>query len=274
MKYKGYYINLFRSEDRRGHIELELGFRKLSYERFPAIEGNLLGFPLGRLTEGEIGCFASHLCVLEAHTDNLPAHIIEDDIILSTNTSFLIESLLDQLRDEDWDILYTDVSVPVDIQLCRMYLRYYEEARKTEGFDIKLLNLKGVLSGSMCSYVVNPKSLGKLTCMLRKEIEAGASLPIDIFLRQKCWEGEINACCTFPFITSIIPGNQTTIEGRFAKEPALAADLLRYSFYVEADMVRALGDADTLPRVPVPDLHRQLIKGIMDYTLVQKEESP
>lgn len=275
MNYKGLYINLDRSADRREYIEGELARNDLhGYVRFAAADGNALGFPQGKLTDGELGCFTSHyLALIENLDSTLPIHVIEDDIVLSKPTEQVLDTMLGSF--EEFDILYTDISVPVDVHLCRRYKDFYDASTQRGAFNIQLLDLKGFLSGSMCSYIVSPKSLRKIITLLKAELDNGASLPIDIFLRDLCWRGEIKAYCLFPFITSIIPGNETTITGRFAALPALASDVLRHSFFIESDIPRLLDDAEHLfPQPRAADLHRQLISKLLKYTLIQTEESP
>ncbi len=277
MDYKGIYINLDRSTDRREYIEAELARNNLQgYQRFVAVDGNVLGFPQGKLTDSELGCFTSHyLAMLNNLDSETPIHIIEDDIVLSKHVEPVLGMMLGAPAMEDFDILYTDISVPVDVHLCRRYKNFYDAAAQGEMFNIQLLNLKGVLSGSMCSYVVNQRSLRKITKLLYAELYRGASLPIDIFLRDLCWREDIKAYCLFPFVTSIIPGNETTITGRFAALPALASDILRHSFFIGSDVSRALNEVERLfPQPRAADLHRQLIAKILNYSLVQAEESP
>lgn len=275
MNYKGLYINLDRSTDRHEYIEGELARNNLrGYQRFVATDGNALGFPQGRLTDGELGCFTSHYLAMIKNLDSdLPIHIIEDDIVLSEYVEPVLDNVLGSFSP--FDIIYTDISVPVDVHLCRTYKNFYEAPERGNISNIQLLDLKGVLSGSTCSYVVNPRSLNKITSLLKNELDRGASLPIDIFLRDLCWRGEIRMHCLFPFITSIVPGNKSTMTGRFAALPALASDVLRHSFFIKSDIAQVLDDAERLfPQPRAADLHRQLISKLLNYSLIQTEESP
>src|SRR5258708_15667754 len=85
--YRGFYINLDRSPERRGEVEAQLKRFGLEhrYRRFPAADGNVLNVPNPRLTNAEIGCFTSHYLVLKENLDSRThLHIVEDDVVFST----------------------------------------------------------------------------------------------------------------------------------------------------------------------------------------------
>src|ERR1700761_1448299 len=98
MAVRGFYINLDRSPDRRAQIEAEL--EKLAgigaYERFAAVDGHASPLRPEFGFRGMLGCFLSHLGVLEANRDQGGddwLHVIEDDALVSRLAAPVIETL-------------------------------------------------------------------------------------------------------------------------------------------------------------------------------------
>lgn len=61
--YRGFYINLDRSPQRRDRIEEQLqryGLRE-RYERFPAIDASAVRARAGMLSAAQLACFQSHM---------------------------------------------------------------------------------------------------------------------------------------------------------------------------------------------------------------------
>src|SRR5262245_40970887 len=117
LPYRGYFINLDRSEHRRQNIEAQLQRLGLagSYERFPAVDGRSLdpGAFKGRRIAGEAGCFHSHLRVLEAaRSHGTHVHVIEDDVVLGRSLATTLASVIDRGLLARYDLVYTDTLVP------------------------------------------------------------------------------------------------------------------------------------------------------------------
>lgn len=119
-----YLINLDDSTDRLEFAKQQLGRIELEFERFPAVDTrgkDPLSFPeyddksarlwYGRpLRGGEIGCYFSHLRVLEKflETENSFALIVEDDCVFSHDFREIFDEVLRYLRDNpelNWDAL-------------------------------------------------------------------------------------------------------------------------------------------------------------------------
>jgi glycosyl transferase, family 25 len=107
-------INLDCDADRMAHMRAQLAARGLEYERFAALQGDRLPsdlaryFPFGTpLSPGEIGCYASHLAVMQtvARGDMpAPALVLEDDVGLPDDLSSVLGSLESALPSQ-WDIV-------------------------------------------------------------------------------------------------------------------------------------------------------------------------
>jgi hypothetical protein len=279
MKYAGFYINLDRSPDRRADIEGELARCGLEsrYARFPASDGNSLNFPNPLpLKEGELGCFISHYRLLtENRNCTQPLHVIEDDVVLSPQMEGILDLVIDGGHLAKADIIFTDVSVPVSNALCPGYKAAYDTSvqRDAQGkikkATFEILDMRELVFGATSSFLVNPQSVGKLASFYEEELRAGAALPIDLFIRKLCYEGKIRVHCVFPFVTSIRIESPSTIESRFEELPALAANMMRHSFYIGCDWAQCLEKVNRLfPQPDANDLHRQLMMRLLGYSLM------
>ena len=283
MKYIGFYINLDRNPERRQGIEEELARNGLGglYTRFPASNGNELKFPNPRLKEGEIGCFTSHYRLLMANKDNpLPLHVIEDDIVLSPQVGPLLDKVVEGGELAKYDIVYTDVAVPVSNTLCMAYKAFYDanvkrdKTGKIESVTYSIIDMREMVFASTCSFLVNPQSIGKLAALYEDELKRGARVPIDIFIRKMCQDGVLKVVCIFPFITSIPPEScfASTMEKRFDEMPALASNMLRHSFYIGCDWGRLKEASRIFPQPESSDQHRQLMLRLLGYCLTPEYE--
>jgi GR25 family glycosyltransferase involved in LPS biosynthesis len=248
MNYTGFYINLDRSTQRKEEMVDQLEQLQLSsqYSRFPAADGNVLNCKESSLRKGEIGCFTSHYLLLENnlfHQQHL--HIIEDDIILSRSTAPTLRMLLDSQSFNNFDIIFTDISLPFDPFAIRKYktlldnsVEKDESGRITSIKKYTVIDLRDNFFAGTCSFVIHKNAIAKLHDLLKQEIKIGPRDPIDLFIRAKVREGEIRAGCIFPFITSIRleHATNTTISERYEDDVSVLAMLLmRHSFFIECD---------------------------------------
>lgn len=107
-------INLDRDEERMTHMRRELERAGVAYERFSALRGDELPPDLARyfpvevnLSPGEIGCYASHLAIMQRVADGAlpsPMLVLEDDVALPHDIARTIERLLAALP-ASWDIV-------------------------------------------------------------------------------------------------------------------------------------------------------------------------
>ena len=257
MPYVGRYINLDRSPERRA--EMEAQFARLDpvarYGRFPAVDGNPYGLTGHGLTDGELGCLMSHYRLLQMHQDSAThLHIIEDDIVMARRTVSFVEQVVSSGMLDDWDILFTETTVPMAVDWCARGRALYRDMieRAEDGTAAKIEFRLVQYFGVMASYLVNRRSVRSICEILGQELDRGARSPIDLLIRTKAREGKLRARSLFPFITSIRPGEfpSTVREGSMLKS-RLAMELHRHSYFVEADLKAALDLADR--RLANPD---------------------
>lgn len=119
MNYITYLINLDRATERLEIMKKEFEQCQMSFERFPAVDAsNLEDYEYRidnkydrNLLNGEIGCYLSHVYVLERFlkTNNDFALIIEDDAKLAEDLKYSVEETLKQYKDlkekHRWDVL-------------------------------------------------------------------------------------------------------------------------------------------------------------------------
>ncbi|MBL8545258.1 MAG: glycosyltransferase family 25 protein [Hyphomonadaceae bacterium] len=111
-------INLDRDPDRLDYMRQQLEREGVTFERFAAILGAAMPSDLrgyfapeedgtGFLSNGELGCYASHLAVYEAIADGRiasPALVLEDDVKVPENFRALMDQIL-QAAPADWDLI-------------------------------------------------------------------------------------------------------------------------------------------------------------------------
>jgi glycosyl transferase, family 25 len=110
---------LEKDTGRLAHMTEELGTAGIEFERFPAVYGLAVptelepflltgsGAVASQLKPGEIGCYASHLAVIQsvaADEHNDVALIFEDDVRLAPEFKQIVQSALKRLPD-NWDIV-------------------------------------------------------------------------------------------------------------------------------------------------------------------------
>ncbi|MBX3431090.1 MAG: glycosyltransferase family 25 protein [Hyphomonadaceae bacterium] len=107
-------INLDQDAQRMAHMRSELDRVGLPFLRFSALRGDALPaglaryFPVGiELTLGEIGCYASHLALMQRVIDGelpSPLLVLEDDVGLPNDLDEALQTLLAALPQQ-WDIV-------------------------------------------------------------------------------------------------------------------------------------------------------------------------
>ena len=130
----GRYINLDRSVERRAAFEARLGDLGVldRYPRFAAIDG-AAAQPGCPLKPGEAGCFLSHYELLRQHVgDGRHVHVLEDDAVLGPQSVPLIDEIVAGYAMDQYDILYTDVSINFNLLL---FVGLLEQLRATGILD-------------------------------------------------------------------------------------------------------------------------------------------
>ncbi|MEJ2626578.1 MAG: glycosyltransferase family 25 protein [Pseudolabrys sp.] len=242
--YTGAYINLDRSSDRRAQVEAEIAAFGLQdrYLRFAAADGNALAFPNPRLSDGEIGCFTSHLLLLKQNlASETHVHVVEDDAMFASFTARMIQSIVASEAFERYDIVFTDSTVtPTRADYEQFHALYDACVERDAAGNVARVHPRIVdyYVGATTSYIVNRRAIPKLVELFTRELAKGATMPIDLFVRKAAREGRLRVGNLFPFATSLRIENvlNNTIGGRRNNLLSrIAVCLGRISFFVECD---------------------------------------
>jgi hypothetical protein len=280
MSYQGFFINLDRSSDRRDEIERELARVGLfpRYQRIGAIDGRALGARYVLQNQGAVGCFLSHVAALKHPIQyNMHRHIIEDDVIFASRTAAILAQMDERGAMNDYDILYTDIGLPLSVDSLQPFKSLYDQAvtRKADGsidsVAFRVIDLHDISFVAASSYLVNKNSVAKLAALCDAEINEGIRAPIDDFFRLQAQVGALQIGCVFPFITSVRVEHaldstirlQPDVTRRFTAE-----NLARYSFFIDCDW----GECQRLVAAHLPplrhdDRHIKLLERLLVYRL-------
>lgn len=188
--FDAYVINLDQDKDRLEHITTECTRACISFERFPALGLKNLpehlkskffdahGQKREPFKDGEIGCYASHLKVMEQVVErNRIALVMEDDIKLEAGFSDL-KNLIEQ-TPEDWAF----------IRLSNPIKSSYHVHRRVNlaGQEHKIIEYLYIPNGTG-SFLIHPRGAQKYL-----EYAKTPMRPIDEDLR-RIWE---HGCVTY-----------------------------------------------------------------------------
>ena len=241
--YKGFYINLDRSADRRARMEQQLRRtgRAEIYARSAAIDAEQQDIPdVGGLKKGEVACFLSHFQTIEAaRACGQHLHIAEDDAIFPDDIVERIEMIVASDAFEQYDLFFTETIIPLSADYLQEYQRIYKENTHAKGaIDFSAVEAKGMYRASASSYVVNRNSADRLARLVEAELAEGPRYPFDIFLRTLIDSDRLRAAIIVPFLTAVAPDDavQSTIGDRSQeKDSIMAMTLLRTLFYKDCD---------------------------------------
>jgi GR25 family glycosyltransferase involved in LPS biosynthesis len=247
--YLGLYINLDRSVGRRREFEDQLVKHGIAgrYQRFPAIDGTVVGSAREKLKPGEVGCFHSHYkALLHAKTAGIPAHIVEDDVILSDHlVNFARDAVSSRLLD-GFDMLFTDTYVhanPFTLRFLKegMDAAFDEQGRLRPDFTIRFFPLAMQELTCTSSYFVGANSIDRVLAVLKAELDAGPRMPLDYCYRAAADRGTLNIACTMPFLTTVRLDSMDSSTIANSSDRGFGLDialqtLLRYSFFVDRDL--------------------------------------
>ncbi|MDE2029673.1 MAG: glycosyltransferase family 25 protein [Alphaproteobacteria bacterium] len=281
--YNGFFVNLGRSAERRAQTEAELARHGLThrYARFAAAEGNALNVPNPHnLSDGVIGCFTSHYLLLKQNLgSDKHLHVVEDEVLFADCAARVIDWAIETGYADDYDIVYTDISVPLRNEIHKLYKSAYDKAvkrnadGKIESVAFDVLNVCNRTYASTSSFLVNKNAIRKIHDMFEAELARGPTNPVDIIIREKNHRGHLKVGCIFPFVTSTRLGNffASTIDARPDREPELAVDLARTMFFIDSDWDKCQAYLDRYaPPPPADDKLAHMLGQLLTYSLSDK----
>lgn len=194
------YINLDDAIDRRERVERTIGRycrdHNIECQRFPAIKPQSTP---AKLKIGQLGCWLSHFHAIQGDRERSGhLHLVEDDVEFSPQTLPLVNWVLEnRLRDVNWDLFYTDVTIPQVADMLLLYSAYkkYQATR-----ELGVLDLQGVVFAGTMSYMVNEKSKDKVLFLLQRN--GLKDVPLDLAYRTLIWKKELIAYSSFPFLST------------------------------------------------------------------------
>ncbi len=183
-----YVINLQEDIGRLDAMKSRLGALGLSFQRFPAYRGRDVparwlgefesqsyGIDASFLKDGEIGCYASHLGVLETflQTDASAALVLEDDVELRMNFLSILDNL--QYIPSGWDILrLSNPALNLHIVLRPLasganLVKYYNIPMVAAGYFISRCGAAKVIAAKSLRFLPYDHAIGEgaYICMLR-----------------------------------------------------------------------------------------------------------
>jgi hypothetical protein len=281
--YAGFFVNLDRSTQRRAQTEAELARHGLEgrYTRFVAAEGNALSLPNPHnLSAGVLGCFTSHYLLLKQNLDSEKhLHVVEDEVLFAACTEQVIKWVISSGYLDAYDIVFTDISVPLRSEIHKLYKSAYDKAvtrdaaGKIEKVAFDVLDIRNRTYASTSSFLVNRASIGKIHDIFSNELLKGTGNPVDIIIREKNFAGKLRVGCIFPFVSSVRLGNSfsSTIDARPDREPELAVDIARTMFFVESDWDACQAYLDRYaPMPPQQDKLAHMLGHLLTYSLTDK----
>ena len=268
--WRGYFINLDRSTDRRASIEAQLTAAGIAdrYQRIPAVDGSVGKTPLG-VNPGEWGCLQSHLTALSQPLTGSFVHVLEDDAILSRDFARRMGVLVRSGRLSHFDLVFSDVA-PTDWPYSTIRnLSHAWEARR-DG-EIRLIDLRGFPYGGANSYFINTRSMAKVRAFVERHISPlTGTLAIDTIYGRGIWSGELTACLTFPFLSAVDIDLATRSE--IVGQRMTPVDLLRYAFFVDADEAVLRRRIDAQLAAAPQSAHRSALGDIHNLYLASPEK--
>jgi GR25 family glycosyltransferase involved in LPS biosynthesis len=229
----GLYINLDRSPVRRSKVEAEIARIGLA-DRYRRIRGVVAPEPYN-------GCSLSHIKAMqEAAKIGGIVHIIEDDVLLSGRLEpFLRSDQLAQLL-ETYDIVYLSMWVDPKPEAVRLFLNALPQSGERA-----VLDMHGPRIGAMDSYVVAPRSIGRVVELMTSQMTKSKVLYNDAFINTMVKYGRLKAATVVPFLTCIDldTGTRSALQTLERDEQRMLVRL-RTSFFVDRERQDSMGPGE------------------------------
>ena len=247
--YQGWYLNLERNQPRRAALERHLeeigGTNR--YRRFDAVDGRAVAhlFPT-RLDPGNLGLWLSHVKLLEHRRSSAEhLHIIEDDTILARDAPAVFDKMLESAdaHPDGWDLIFTDILVPIDrVDFVHLLAKHIAAFRQSGSRAI--LDLAGIPFSCTSSFFVNRQSIDKYAGLIADQWTWGK--PIDLFLRHLINQGRLKAFVTVPFMTSISETSQQSDIADVTSRSVAVGSAFQRAIFEEADLGAVEAEIDRL----------------------------
>lgn len=218
--YRGRYINLKESKERRSEVEKVLNTLGIinRYSRFPAIKGDPKEAQDRKITSGALGLWQSWLGLLNEEKNNIEngedyLHIIEDDCIISRALCKSIEKNAHYY--DHFDIIVTDMYVNPSVYRV-ISERVFQAKNKSE-----ISILENVYSGCTSSIIIKNGKINKILSVLESYYQESKNIiPIDNFIRKCSKENTLKIGTTIPFLSTVRLDkiNQSTIQAKKIKQ--------------------------------------------------------
>jgi GR25 family glycosyltransferase involved in LPS biosynthesis len=232
------YINLQSRPDRRRHIENNFDRNRAdgwTLSRFDAVDiGRIKGENVpGSATASEKGCFISHKTLIREHLSSDGAlMVLEDDAAFGATTCQVIDRSLANIKEDDWDIIFTDICVP-DVGTWPDLVRLRRRLEQTKA--LQLLSLTRFPFAGATSYILNRRSK-RLLSGLMDQVER-IDTPYDLYLRSLVHQDRLRAFVIFPFVTSVSEmADQSSIQASGQASLDLVLNWFRRSLWTERDL--------------------------------------
>ena len=191
------YINLDSAIERRVNIQNNIKKSGLNFIRYPATDGKKLSGIESTLTSSQLGCYFSHLQIINYYKDiNEDLLLIEDDEDFNEK-AFSIPQIISNIDQHSWDIIYLDATI-VEIfdyiLISKNIINNLKKNNNSSSFLIDL-NLNSTLYGTH-AYIVNKLSTNKLITILNNGLSLNK--PIDNILSLSIKKGLISAKLLVP----------------------------------------------------------------------------
>lgn len=231
-----HYINLDRAIERRAALEANFarcGRQGWELKRFSAIAETTVEkdqLP-GKRSWREKACFLSHCKVIEQQPDNGRSFmVVEDDVQFGMASLEIIEGVLAENNNAQWDILFTDISVQ---SIDTMVMLAGSRRHLMEKRLVVPIDLATILFVGSTAYLVNGTSKSKLLTYLAEGIPVDTEY--DIYLYRGIATGKLKAAVLFPFITTLSEHSaKTQIQPANTKTANMARDTFRRMMWLES----------------------------------------
>lgn len=197
-----FFINLAAQPARRQFVEdnfAQVRREGWHLNRIEAVTAAATRNITGNISDTEKACFLSHRRAIEAaqHMSG-PVLIAEDDVLFGQTSLIAIESALAGMSEKNWDILFTDLVIPLAAPMADFFLL---RQRLAQSGQLILVELGNLPFGGSTAYVVNGGAKEKLGHALAAC--AFLDLPYDLQLRQWVRERILCAYVAMPFLTTV-----------------------------------------------------------------------